>query len=164
MVAGDVPAKSADGRAGTAPGDLDFVQLTTSPLDLAQTAALVADKSAGAIATFSGTTRGTFRGKGVVRLEYEAYVPMAERELRRLVSEARARWPLVRVALRHRLGAVPVGETSVVVAVSAEHRDAALEAARMLIDRLKETVPIWKKEVYEDGSAWKGAEQRDFAG
>lgn len=81
---------------------------------------------------------------------------MAENELRKLIVEARAKWPaLTRIALRHRIGVVPVGETSVIVAVSSVHREASLEAAKMLIDRLKETVPIWKKEVYEDGSMWK---------
>lgn len=151
-----VPAQGTTVGGTTGPSNpLDVVRLTTDGLSLDAAAATVKDNSAGAVTTFSGTTRDSFQGKRVVQLEYECYVPMAERELYNLIGEARARWPLTRVAIIHRLGVVPISETSVVVAVSSVHRDASLEAARMLIDRLKETVPIWKKEVYEDGSTWK---------
>lgn len=97
-----------------------------------------------------------FTGKKVLRLEYEAYVPMAEQELLKICAEARRRWRLTKVALVHRIGLVPIGEASVVVAVSSVHRKDSLEAVHFCIDTLKETVPIWKKEVYEDGGeVWK---------
>ncbi|KAI9314258.1 Molybdopterin biosynthesis MoaE [Dichotomocladium elegans] len=116
----------------------------------------VADDSAGAICTFSGCTRDTFQGKRVVRLDYEAYVPMATKILQDLIAEARRRWALTHVAVYHRTGTVPVGEVSVVIAVSSSHRQESFQAAAYLIDALKDQCPIWKKEVYEDGSVWKG--------
>ncbi|KAL5974217.1 Molybdopterin synthase catalytic subunit [Asimina triloba] len=109
----------------------------------------------GAIATFAGTTRDSFEGKRVVELRYEAYVPMAIRRLRSICSAARSSWKIESIAVAHRLGPVPVGETSVFVAVSAVHRSDAMEACRYLIDELKASVPIWKKEVYENGEVWK---------
>jgi molybdopterin synthase catalytic subunit len=92
----------------------------------------------------------------VLRLEYEGYVPMAVKQLNELVDKCRRKWDsLMGVAIYHRLGLVPVGEESVLIAVSSPHRRDALEAVHWLIDELKRTVPIWKKEVYEDGSMWK---------
>ena len=90
-----------------------------------------------------------------MRLEYEAYVPMAEKELQVICGEARRRWKLTKIAMVHRIGLVPIGETSVAIAVSSVHRRDSLEAVHFCIDTLKETVPIWKKEVYEDGEVWK---------
>jgi molybdopterin synthase catalytic subunit len=95
----------------------------------------------------------------VRRLEYEAFASMATREMRALAAEARRRWPLRKVAMAHRIGVVPVGEASVAIAVSAGHRGEAFEACRFLIDRLKEIVPIWKKEHYRGGEVWIGAQQ-----
>ncbi|XP_028793595.1 molybdopterin synthase catalytic subunit [Neltuma alba] len=126
-----------------------------NPIDVAKYMNYVSAPQAGAIATFSGTTRDTFEGKTVIELRYEAYVPMAIRCLKSLCSSARASWNLHSIAVAHRLGTVPVGETSVFIAVSAVHRDDALEACRFLIDELKATVPIWKKEVYSNGEVWK---------
>ncbi|KAI8969268.1 Molybdopterin biosynthesis MoaE [Mycotypha africana] len=135
----------------------DIVEVTADPLPtLDEIANSVQDDAAGAISTFSGTTRNTFKGKKVVKLEYEAYIPMAEKVLMQLVREARNKWNLQHVAIYHRIGTVPVGQTSVVVATSSTHRADSMEATRHLIDRLKEKCPIWKKEVYEDGSVWKG--------
>jgi len=129
----------------------------------------VADDRAGGVAVFAGVTRDNFDGKAVTRLEYEGYATMAEAELLRLVAAARATWPdLLRVSVRHRLGLCPVGETSVAIAVSAPHRRACLEACADIIDRLKEAVPIWKKECYADAAAadlWKrNAEARGATG
>ncbi|RKP23774.1 Molybdopterin biosynthesis MoaE [Syncephalis pseudoplumigaleata] len=130
--------------------------VSPAALDLASLARQVAHDSAGAIVTFSGTTRDTFDGKRVLQLEYEAYVPMAEAELRKIGREARSQWTLHRIGIWHRTGVVPVGETSVVIAVSSAHRQAALEAASFLIDALKARVPIWKKELLDTGEAhWK---------
>ena len=124
-------------------------------IDLAKYIHYVSAPQAGAIATFSGTTRDTFDGKTVVELRYEAYVPMAIRNLKSICSSARSSWDLHSIAVAHRLGTVPVGETSVFIAVSATHRADALDACKFLIDELKASVPIWKKEVYSNGEVWK---------
>ena len=112
--------------------------------------------SCGAVVVFSGTARDHSPGRdGVERLEYEAYREQAEPRMRAVAEEARARWPDVgRLALLHRTGPLEVGETAVVVGVSAPHRDEAFAAARFCIDTLKATVPIWKREVWEGGEAW----------
>ena len=133
----------------------DF-RLSEEPLSLERVVAEVASADAGAIATFVGTTRARSRGREVVRLEYEAYEGMAEAEMARIASELKARHDLLEVAIHHRVGPVEIGETSVVIAVSAAHRQAALAACKEAIDTLKETVPLWKKEVYEGGEEWIG--------
>jgi molybdopterin synthase catalytic subunit len=109
----------------------------------------------GAVLVFHGITRNHFDGRGVVRLEYEAYGPMAVAEMATIGAEAEERWPGVKVAVVHRTGVVPLGEASVVIAVGAPHRGECYDASRFVIDTLKERVPIWKKEIYADGSAWK---------
>jgi molybdopterin synthase catalytic subunit len=119
----------------------------------------VGDPAAGAIVVFLGTTRDANAGRRVVRLEYEAFNAMAEREMARLARTARRRWGLRGVAMAHRIGRVPVGEASVGIAVSAGHRAEAFAAGRWLIDRLKAIVPIWKREHYRDGRVWVGAQQ-----
>ncbi|KAI4308232.1 hypothetical protein L6164_031329 [Bauhinia variegata] len=126
-----------------------------TPIDVAKYMNYVRAPQAGAIATFSGTTRDTFDGKTVLELRCEAYVPMAIRCLKTICSSARTSWNLHSIAIAHRLGTVPVGETSVFTAVSAVHRADALDACKFLIDELKATVPIWKKEVYTNGEVWK---------
>ncbi|HZP44445.1 MAG TPA: molybdenum cofactor biosynthesis protein MoaE [Candidatus Binataceae bacterium] len=118
----------------------------------------VADPSAGAIVSFAGTTRATNSGRRVTRLEYEAYEPMALLEMRKLAHEAGRRWPIIRIAIRHRVGVVAIGEISVAIAVAAAHRGEAFEACRFAIDRLKEIVPIWKKEHFEGGEVWIGCQ------
>ncbi|KAK1269674.1 Molybdopterin synthase catalytic subunit [Acorus gramineus] len=130
------------------------------PIDLNKYVNYVRSPSAGAIATFEGTTRDTFEGRKVVELRYEAYVGMAERKLRSICGEARGRWEVEAVAAAHRVGTVGVGEASVFVAVAAVHRAEAMEACRFVIDEIKASVPIWKKEVYEDGEVWK--ENKEF--
>mmetsp|Transcript_10863 Transcript_10863/g.16704 ORF Transcript_10863/g.16704 Transcript_10863/m.16704 type:complete len:163 (-) Transcript_10863:2142-2630(-) len=116
-----------------------------------------ADPSCGAISSFVGTTRNTFQSKKVLRLWYEAYTPMAEKEMRKLCSEAASKYGLKRVAAVHKVGDCPVGQASVVLVCSSPHRNASLEACSYLINELKARVPIWKREVYEgDADAvWK---------
>lgn len=124
-------------------------------IDIAKYINYVSDPAAGAIATFSGTTRDSFEGKTVLELRYEAYVPMAIRQIKSLCQSARSSWNLKSVAVAHRLGPVPVGQTSVFIAVSSVHRVGAMEACKFLIDEIKASVPIWKKEVYTNGEVWK---------
>jgi molybdopterin synthase catalytic subunit/molybdopterin converting factor small subunit len=131
-------------------------RLSEEPLSLEAVADEVRSDEAGAIATFVGTTRVHSRGRTVVHLEYEAYAGMAEREMERIAAELRERYDLSAVAIHHRVGRVPIGEPSVVIAVSAPHRHDALAACKDAIDTLKETVPLWKKEVYEGGEEWIG--------
>jgi molybdopterin synthase catalytic subunit/molybdopterin converting factor small subunit len=130
--------------------------LSGEPLSLEQVVHEVASDDAGAIATFVGTTRARSRGREVVRLEYEAYEGMAEAEMERIALALKQRHELVEVAIHHRVGPVEIGETSVVIAVSAPHREAAFTACREAIDTLKQTVPLWKKELYVGGEAWIG--------
>lgn len=126
-----------------------------TPIDISKYINYVSAPQAGAIATFFGTTRDTFEGKQVVELRYEAYVPMAIKCMRSICSSARSTWNLHSVSVAHRLGPVPVGETSVFIAVSSVHRADALEACKFVIDEVKASVPIWKKEVYSNGEVWK---------
>lgn len=109
-----------------------FVRVTNDPLDLNQLASWVGDSAAGAIATFSGVTRDTFDGKNVVKLEYEAYIPMAEKKLAEVCATARQKWDIIKIAIEHRLGVVAVTETSVIIAVSSAHRREALEVGMVL--------------------------------
>jgi molybdopterin converting factor subunit 1 len=110
----------------------------------------------GAALAFIGTTRELTYGQKTVLLEYEAYIPMAVKTMEQIGDELADRWPGTLCAITHRLGSVGVGEISVVIAVSSPHREGCYEASRYAIERLKQIVPIWKKEVYEDGSQWKG--------
>jgi MoaE-MoaD fusion protein len=128
------------------------------PLDLDAVVAQVADPAAGAIATFIGTTRTHSRGRTVVHLEYDAYPEMAESEMARIAEAVKQHHDVVHVAMAHRTGHVPIGEASVIIAVSAAHRGAAMDACREAIDTLKQTVPVWKKEVFEGGEEWIGRE------
>ena len=130
--------------------------LSDEPLSLERVVDEVRDNRAGAIATFTGTTRLQSRGRDVVHLDYEAYEGMAERVMEEIAAELRARYELCGIAIHHRTGRVAIGETSVVIAVSAPHRGDALAACKDAIDRLKELVPLWKKEVYAGGEEWIG--------
>jgi MoaE-MoaD fusion protein len=133
----------------------DF-RLSEKPLSLEAVADEVRTDEAGAIATFVGTTRARSRSRDVLYLEYEAYEGMAEQVMSRLAAALKAKHDLCEVAIHHRVGRVDIGETSVVIAVSAPHRAAALDACHEAIDELKVTVPLWKKEVYEGGEEWIG--------
>ena len=130
--------------------------LTSEPLAVDAVVAEVASDDAGGIATFVGTVRRASRGRDVEYLEYEAFEEMAEPMLRALADELTAKHGLTNVAIHHRVGRVEIGEPSVVIAVSAPHRAAALDACREAIDTLKETIPLWKKEVYAGGEEWIG--------
>jgi molybdopterin synthase catalytic subunit len=132
-------------------------EITERPIDPASLVAHISDPSAGAIATFLGTTRETNRGRKVLRLEYEAYAEMAVAEFEKIAQQAIERWELVRVAIVHRVGVVPLGEASVAIAVSAPHRRDAIEACHFCIDSLKLVAPIWKKEHFEGGEVWIGS-------
>jgi molybdopterin synthase catalytic subunit len=134
-------------------------RITRTSIVLDRLVRAVRDPRAGAIVTFLGTTRNQNAGRRVIRLEYEAYTRMAVSEMRRLAAEARRRWPLRKVAMAHRIGTVPVGQASVAIAVSAAHRAEAFAACHWLIDRLKEIVPIWKREHFHGGQVWIGPQQ-----
>lgn len=129
-----------------------WIHLSETPLDIAAADAFLHTERAGGINLFVGTTRRWTEGRETVRLAYDAYAPMAAREMRQLADEAADRWPVLRGCLLHRLGEVPVAEASVIIGVACAHRAAAFEACRWLIDTLKAQVPIWKQEVYADGS------------
>jgi len=130
--------------------------LSDEPLSLDRAVDEVRSDDAGAIATFTGTTRIQSRGRTVTHLDYEAYEGMAERVMEEIADALRARYELTAIAIHHRIGRVTIGETSVVIAVSAPHRQDALAACKDAIDELKERVPLWKKEVYEGGEEWIG--------
>ncbi len=132
------------------------IRLVEGPLDLEAVVAEAADERAGAIATFQGTVRKQSRGRDVIALEYEAYSEMAEKVIAEIAGEVQERYDLCEVAVAHRLGRVEIGETSVVIAVSAPHRQDALAACKDVIDALKERVPLWKKERYVGGEEWIG--------
>ena len=130
--------------------------LSDEPLSLGRVVDEVRSDDAGAIATFTGTTRVHSRGRTVTHLDYEAYEGMAEKVMEEIAEALRARYELTAIAIHHRIGRVTIGETSVVIAVSAPHRQDALAACKDAIDELKERVPLWKKEVYEGGEEWIG--------
>jgi molybdopterin synthase catalytic subunit len=130
--------------------------LSEEPLSLERVVDEVRSEQAGAIATFTGTTRISSRGRTVTHLEYEAYEGMAERVMTEIADGLQARYQLTAVAIHHRVGRVAIGETSVAIAVSAAHRQDALAACKDAIDELKERVPLWKKEVYAGGEEWIG--------
>jgi molybdopterin synthase catalytic subunit len=137
-------------------GGAGVFRVTDEPLSLDEVVRAVSSDEHGGVVTFTGVVRRQSRGKRIVRLEYEAYRPMAERKLAEIGAQLAAELPGVRVAIVHRVGTLAVGDVAVVIAASAPHRAAAFDACRASIDRLKESVPIWKKEVAEDGEEWIG--------
>ncbi len=140
-----------------------MINLTHQPLDPEVVTARVRRDTNGAVVTFLGTTRDNFEGKRVVTLEYEAVPEMALKKLEEIRQQLRSEFGIDDIAIAHRIGAVPIGEISLVVAVASPHRKEAFFACHAAVDRLKETVPIWKKEVYEDGSRWVACEDHEFA-
>jgi len=128
--------------------------LSEQPLDVAATIARVSGPGKGGIVTFLGAVREESRGRAIRHLEYESYPEMAEREMQKIADAAAERWPGVEVAIAHRAGHLEIGELAVVIAAAAPHRGDAFEACRFAIDTLKQTVPIWKKEVATDGEYW----------
>jgi molybdopterin synthase catalytic subunit len=133
-------------------------RVSDKPIDLQELVNYVSDPAAGAIATFIGTTRNNNEGRKVIALDYDGYPEMAEKELARIGDDAKTKWPICKMAIVHRLGPVQITEASVIIAVSAGHRDAAFAACRFAIEEIKKTVPIWKKEVYEGGEVWIGTQ------
>ena len=133
-------------------------RVTNQPIDVNELVRFVTDPEAGAIATFIGTTRNHNEGRRVIGLDYEGYADMAVKELERIGKDAAGQWPIRRMAIVHRLGPVAIGEASVIIAVSASHRDAAFSACRFAIEEIKKTVPIWKKEIFEGGEVWIGSQ------
>jgi molybdopterin synthase catalytic subunit len=132
-----------------------MVRLREAAIDVDDLRRRVEHPACGAVLVFCGETRDTFAGRKVVRLEYEAWSEVALQEMQTIVDEIGARWPGARAAIEHRIGVVALGEVSVVIAVAAPHRAACYEASRHGIEALKSRVPIWKKEMYEDGAVWK---------
>jgi molybdopterin synthase catalytic subunit/molybdopterin converting factor small subunit len=139
-------------------GSNSLIDLVTEPIDAASLAAQVKQGEDGAVVVFDGIVRNNTRGRRTLFLVYEAYEEMALRQMRALAEEAVAVHGVRQVAMVHRLGRLEVGETSVLIAVASAHRAQAFEACRWLIDTLKKTVPIWKKEHFEDGAVWADGE------
>ncbi|HWZ35920.1 MAG TPA: molybdenum cofactor biosynthesis protein MoaE [Mucilaginibacter sp.] len=133
------------------------IQISATPLNIQQCIDQVMSADCGGIDVFIGTVRNATKGKTVVRLEFEAYEKMALSELNKIAEQTFEKWPVQKVVIHHRTGVLQVGEIPVIIAVAAAHRDAAFEACRYIIDTLKQTVPIWKKEIFEDGEVWVAA-------
>ena len=138
------------------------ILITDQPLDPESVTAKVLASANGGVVTFLGTTREETEGKPVRFLEYEAYPEMAAKEFVKIFQELQERWGVTDVAVAHRTGHLEIGELSMVVAVASPHRREAFAACSHAVDRIKETVPIWKKEVYEEGSRWVGCEDHEF--
>jgi len=131
-----------------------FIQITREPLDRDALIAAVTDPGVGGIVVFEGVVRDNARGKQVRYLEYDVYPEMAIQQIRDIIAEAEKRWGIDRVAVAHRIGRLEIGEASVMIVVASTHRAEAFEACRYIIDTLKTTVPIWKKEVATNGEEW----------
>jgi molybdopterin synthase catalytic subunit len=141
-----------------------MIKITYDPLDPEKITNQVRQDTNGAVVTFLGTTRVFSEGKRVVKLEYEAYEEMALKKLEEIRQEMRAEFSIEDVAIAHRIGPVDIGQISLVVAVASPHRKEAFLACHKIVDRVKEVVPIWKKEIFEDGSRWVACEGHEFAG
>ncbi|NQW20425.1 MAG: molybdopterin converting factor subunit 1 [Chloroflexi bacterium] len=147
------PVSGGSGDINTA---TDWIFISPDELDPAPLTEFVTTEVDGAVVTFLGVTRDQNEGRTVAYLEYEAYQPMAENKIAEIVDEMRTKWELGKIAIAHRTGKVDIGETSMVVAVGSVHRRPAFESALYFVDRLKEIVPIWKKELFEGGEVWIG--------
>ena len=133
------------------------IQILATPLDITNCTDFVRDEDCGATAVFVGTVRNQTDGKNVIGLEFEAYIPMAIREMNHIANAIGKKWNARNVCMHHRTGNLGIGETAVIIAVSTPHRTAAFQACAYAIDTLKQTVPIWKKELYDNGSVWVSA-------
>lgn len=143
-------------------GGTDLYEITESPLALDPLVAAVSQNTSGAVASFLGIVREFARGRQVSYLEYDAYPEMAAASMRQIGDEIRRRWPVDRIAMVHRVGRLTIGEASVAIVIAAPHRREALEACAYAIERLKEIVPIWKKEVWTDGAEWIGSTADEY--
>lgn len=132
------------------------LRLSFDPLDVSEVSRLVERSEAGAVVTFAGAVRRQSQGRIVTHLDYEAYPPMVLTQMQRVVEEALAQWPEAKIAIHHRIGTLSIGDLAVAIAVSTPHRKEAFAACSFTIDRLKEVVPIWKREYFEDGEHWVG--------
>ncbi len=134
---------------------MDIFEITREPIDKLGLEKRLLTGAAGAVVTFDGVVRDNTRGRRVISLQYDAYEPMAVKEMRRIGVEIRERWPDVeRIGVIHRFGPMEISESSIAIVITSAHRRVAFEACRYAIDRLKQTVPIWKKEIFEDGEEW----------
>jgi molybdopterin synthase catalytic subunit len=133
------------------------IELKSTPLSIFDAETFVESPDTGGSVVFIGTVRNKTQAKPVMRLEFEAYEPMAISEMRKIAEQALAQFAVTKIAIHHRVGVLEIGEIAVVIAVSAPHRGAAFDACEYCIDTLKLTVPIWKKEVFEDGEVWVAA-------
>ncbi len=133
------------------------IKISTEPLVAQSCIDWAMSPQCGGIDTFIGTVRDATKGKKVIRLEFEAYESMALNEMRKIAEDASAKWPVQKILIHHRTGILFPGDIAVIIVVAAAHRDAAFDACRYAIDTLKQTVPIWKKEVFEDGEVWVAA-------
>jgi molybdopterin synthase catalytic subunit len=134
-----------------------MIEITDQPIDRNKIIKAAESGEAGAVNVFIGTIRSKSSHKKIVRLEYECYEPMAKLEIQKIINLATTRWPILKVAISHRTGILKIGEEAVVVAVSTPHRKESFEACQFIIDSLKQTVPIWKKEIFEGGEEWVSA-------
>ncbi len=139
-------------------------EITDNPLDAAPLVAAVRRDESGAVALFYGVVRNENLGRNVQYLEYDAYPEMAIKKMREVAAEVTAKFPITGIGVLHRTGRLEIGETSLLVAVSSAHRAAAFEACHHAVDRIKQVVPVWKKEVWEDGSAWIEGHQPEVPG
>ncbi len=140
----------------------DIYEITREPIDKPGLESRLITGAAGAVVTFDGVVRDNTDGRKVLTLDYDAYPPMAVKEMRRVGEEIRERWPEVeRIGIIHRFGELKVTESSVVIVVTSPHRKVAFEACHYAIDRVKQVVPIWKKEIFEDGEAWVEGQRPD---
>ncbi|XP_007890390.1 molybdopterin synthase catalytic subunit [Callorhinchus milii] len=135
----------------------DLIKVTYEKLSADEVSESVKSPSCGAVSLFIGITRNNFEGKKVVQLEYEAYISMAEAEIKKICRDIRNKWPMIQhISVHHRLGLVPITEASVIIAISSPHRNDSLDSVKYCIDTLKATVPIWKKEIYDNKEyTWK---------
>ncbi len=133
------------------------IKILETPLSVDDCYRFVTTHNCGGIDIFVGTVRDTTQGKKVVSLDFEAYVPMAISEMGKIALKLQERWKIQRICIHHRTGLLDIGEIAVIIAVAAPHRGDAFDACRFAIDTLKETVPIWKKEIFEDGAVWVSA-------
>lgn len=134
-----------------------MIKITEHPLSPENITATVYDDSAGGVSVFIGTVRSSTKEKKVIRLEFETYLNMAIKEIEKIIEGAKKKWPILHMTIHHRIGKLAIGEIAVVIAVSSPHRKEAFAACEYAIDTLKQTVPIWKKEIFEDGEEWVSA-------
>lgn len=133
------------------------IEILSEPLNISSYIEKATDPTCGGMDVFIGTIRNKTQDRRVIRLEYEAYIPMAIKEMQKITDDIFQKWDVKNIVIHHRIGILKMGDVAVVIVVSAPHREAAFEACRYAIDTLKQTVPIWKKEIFEDGEVWVSA-------